>query len=133
MSKVLHKCAVKATRQEASDIETPVNWAFSRRGFLNIKSDSLACGDWTVFYEDIDDAVLISIPWLFLKAYILKIKTSEKIYHFGLNPNSFWAKELPFSVKREAVDKKAGIIANVFRSIIFIWLFYALIKLVLTK
>jgi hypothetical protein len=63
--------------------------------------DSLVCGDWTIPYDQIKDATLISFSSLFLPGYILRVRTGDKVYQFGLNGNPYWKGDLPFPVTRE--------------------------------
>jgi len=93
---------VKATTAEGGDVRRSFSWAVARRGVLKVMPDSLVCGDWTIPYDQIEDATLFSFWSLCLPGFILRVKTGGRIYQFGLNWNPFWKKDLPFTVKREA-------------------------------
>ncbi len=132
MGELIHKCMAKATKKEGNDIKCSINWALSKRGALSVMSDSLKCGDWSIPYSDIEEATLCSMPWLFMTAYVLRIKSKGQIYQFGLNPGRFWKGELPFAVKREQPNKVYWNIINAIRFIIFglliFWIFSNLVR-----
>ena len=128
VGELIHKCMVKATNKEGEDIRCSLNWVFSRRSILRIMSHSLECGDWKIAYSDIDEAVLYSMPWLFLTTYVLRIKSKGHIYQFGLNPSRFWEDKLPFPVKREKANNLYWNIVNIIRFIILGLLIYWIIS-----
>jgi len=98
----LHRCLTKATTAEGNDIRHSYSWVVSRRARLEVWPDRLVCGDWTIPYESIDDAVLFSFRQQFLiPGYILRVRTDRTIYQFGLNWGRFWKGDLPFFVTRE--------------------------------
>ena len=99
---LLYRCLTKATRAEGDDIRRSFSWVASRRAMLEIRGDSMVCGDWTIPYDEIDEAVLFSTKQMFIiPVYVLRAKSKGKVYQFGLNPNRFWNGELPFPVHRE--------------------------------
>lgn len=102
MQAPLHKCMTKATTAEGDQMQYGPNWVLSRRAILKVFPDRLECGNWTIPYANISDAVLYSIrSTLFIPGYVLKVQTPDKTYHFGLNWGRFWTRELPFPVSRE--------------------------------
>lgn len=84
-------------------------------------------------YSDIEEAVLFSMPWLIFTAYVLRIKSKGQIYQFGVNPGSFWKKELPFPVKREKAKENYWRIVNVIRIAILAFILYQIIKAILHR
>ena len=102
MSEVLHRCMTKATTAEGDDVRRSLSWVVSRRGFLEIRDDSLVCGDWTIPYADISEAVLFSLRGAIFPGYVLRIKSGNQLYQFGLNSGKFWRGELPFACERES-------------------------------
>ena len=98
---LLHKCLTKATTSEGDAVRYSHNWAFARRAMLQIWSDRLVCGDWTIPYASITEAVLVTVRQAFRPCHILRIRTAERGYQFGLSATDFWAGELPFQVSRE--------------------------------
>jgi hypothetical protein len=106
MCELLHRCMTKATTAEGDDIRRSVNWVFSRRGFLKVYTDRIECGDWTIPYDQIDEAVLFRTSSMFIPCYLLRVKAQGQIYQFGLNPGRYWSRELPFPVVRE--NKRLG-------------------------
>ena len=91
----------KATAAEGDDVRRLQNWLLSRGGILVVGTDSLACGNWRVPYDVIDEAVLFRVRHMFIPGYVLRIKTRDTTYQFGLNWGRFWSRELPFPVRRE--------------------------------
>lgn len=102
MSHLLHRCMTKATTAEGDDIRRSLNWVLSRRGLLKVFDDNLECGDWSIAYTEIDDAVLFRTRQMLIRCYVLRIKTRGTVYQFGLNPGRYWSGELPFPVSRES-------------------------------
>ena len=100
MKKPLFKCMTKATTAEGDDLRRSWNWVTSRRGTLKVMPDALVCGDWRIPYDDIDEAILFSI-WTIYPGFLLRVKSGDTIYQFGLNWNRFWKNDLPFPVSRE--------------------------------
>ncbi len=103
MTKPLHSCMVKATTAEGDDIRRSLNWLMSRRGRLKVMPEALVCGDWTIPYKNIDEAVLFRTRQMFIPCYVLRVKADRTIYQFGLNPSRYWSSDLPFPVRRERI------------------------------
>ncbi|MEW4570273.1 hypothetical protein AB1L88_20595 [Tautonia sp. JC769] len=91
----------KATTAEGEGVRRSLNWAVSRRGILEVREDALACGDWVIPYQEIEEAVLYSVSQAFIPGYVLMVRTRGVIYQFGLNWGRYWGRELPFPVRRE--------------------------------
>lgn len=85
--------------------------------------DALVCGDWRIPYKQIDEAILYSI-WSILPGFLLRIRTGETIYQFGLNWNPFWKKELPFPVTREKGKLKYSSFSIVARAVLLGYIAY---------
>lgn len=75
----------------------------SRRARLHLLEDRLDCGDWTIRYDEIREAVLSSFRSHILRipGFGLAVRTENKTYHFGLNGSRYWDGELPFPVTRQ--------------------------------
>ena len=99
---LLHECVTKATTSEGQDIRRSLSWVVSRRAQLQLTDEALVCGDWTIPYKEIDDALLFTTRTLLKRAYVLRVKTGQRVYQFGLNYRPFWESDLPFPVRREA-------------------------------
>ena len=105
MSELLHRCRTKATTAEGDHLRHSLSWIVSRRAPLVLYADRLECGDWTIPYEDVEGAVLVSF-WSFpLPGHILRLRAHGRTYQFGLDRNRFWKGELPlgFGVGDEAM------------------------------
>jgi hypothetical protein len=98
MQQPLHTCMTKAVIADGDQLRMGPRWLTSRRARLKLYDDHLQCGDWTIAYVDIREAVLAKIrtPLLRIPGYVLSVRTDENTYHFGLNPGSYWKGELPF-------------------------------------
>ena len=102
MPSLLYKCMTKATTAQGDQMRYGPNWILSRRAILKVYDDHLECGDWSIDYTTIREAVLLSIrSSFFVPGYVLRIQTSDKVFHFGLNWGRFWKGELPFAARRE--------------------------------
>ncbi|MCC9641628.1 hypothetical protein LOC71_05030 [Rhodopirellula sp. JC740] len=87
MTQPFHSCMTKAIIANGDQLETGPQWITSRRARLRLFDDHLVCGDWTVRYEDIREAVLASFRSTILRipGYFLSARTDDHTYHFGLN------------------------------------------------
>jgi hypothetical protein len=109
MSEVIFRCKTKATDREGDRLRWSLNWAFARRGELRFTDLAIECGDWTIPYESIDDAVLLVFPTLLFTAYNIRVKSQRKTYNFQLKSTSGWGwkhdpfrvEEAPFPIRRE--------------------------------
>ncbi len=119
MSKLLHSCSVKAIRSKGTIAPFGLKWAFARRGTLEVREDSLLCGDWRIPCSEIQEAILLSTPYLWTKAYVLKIVTEDMTYQFGLNPGAYWQGSLPFPLEREE-GGMIWVVVNILRIVIFV-------------
>jgi hypothetical protein len=68
---------------------------------LKVYSDRLVCGDWSIPFVEIDDAVLYTGQRWLMAVHVLAVKAHGKTYQFGLHGSPFWRGELPFEVRRE--------------------------------
>lgn len=117
----------KATTAEGDQMKYGPNWAFSRRAILKVYEDRFVCRDWTIPYDEIQDATLYSIrSSFFIPGYVLHVRTADRNYHFGLNGNSFWKGELPFAVSREKGKLGYSTISLVVRLAALALLIYAI-------
>lgn len=88
--------------------------------------DRLECGNWTVPYDQIRDAVLTSFrsPILRIPGYVLSVRTDEKTYHFGLSGSRYWRGELPFPVNRERGRLRLSAISLLARGVLLGFVVY---------
>ena len=121
---LVHQCLTKATTAEGEELRYSHNWVVSRRAMLEVWSDRLVCGDWTIPYDSITKAVLVTVPLLFRSCHVLQIDTAGKSYQFGLRATGFWAGALPFPVTREKGRLGYSAISIVARVIIVACLIY---------
>ena len=98
---LLHKCMTKATTAEGDALRRSANWLLSRRTTLEVWSDRLVCGDWVIPYSAMREAVLFSTRQMLIPCYVLRVRTADRTYQFGLNPSRYWSGDLPFAVVRE--------------------------------
>lgn len=118
MHRNIYRCKTKATDREGDLIRFSTNWAFARRGELRLTDRAIECGDWTIPYEDIDDAVLLAIATPWGTSHTLKIKFEGTTYQFQLKSTSswrnvtdpFWLGETPLPLREETayVDWRAS-------------------------
>ena len=117
----------KATTAEGDQRKYGPNWVTSRRATLQIFDEHLKCGNWTVQYAEINNAVLYSFRSFFLRipGYILTIETSDRTYHFGLNGwGAFWHGDLPFEATKEKGKLSFSWFSIVVRLLLFGYLGY---------
>jgi hypothetical protein len=129
MEQPLHSCITKAVIADGDQLRTGPKWITSRRGLLKLYPDRLECGNWTVVYSEIREAVLSSFrsPILRIPGYVLAVRTDKETYHFGLNGWAYWKGELPFPVTREQARLRMSAISILARvvligfAIYFMW------------
>ncbi|KLU03610.1 hypothetical protein RISK_004037 [Rhodopirellula islandica] len=127
MTQPVHSCMTKAIIADGNQLETGPQWITSRRARLRLFDDHLVCGDWTVHYEDIREAVLASFrsPILRIPGYVLSARTDDHTYHFGLNGWRYWKGDLPFPVKRANTRLRMSWLSMVARAILIGYVAYA--------
>jgi hypothetical protein len=120
MDEPLHTCLTKAVIADGDQLRMGPKWITSRRAWLKLFADRLECGDWTIRYDDIREAVLASFrsPLLRIPGYILVIRTDTVTYHFGLNGWQYWKGELPFPVTRQKAKLKLSPISILARVVL---------------
>ncbi len=127
MDKPIYSCMTKASTAEGDDLRRSLNWVVARRGILKVMPNALVCGDWRIPYDEIDEAVLLSIRSV-LPGFLLRVKSRGTVYQFGLNWNPFWRKELPFAVSREKGKLKYSAFSIVVRAILLGYVLYLIWK-----
>jgi hypothetical protein len=113
----------KATTAEGEDLRRSFNWVVARRAILKVMPDALLCGDWRIGYDRIDEAILFSIGSI-IPGYLLRVRSGETVYQFGLNWNPFWKKELPFPVVREKGKLKYSLFSVIARAVLLGYVAY---------
>jgi hypothetical protein len=93
---------------------------------LKLYADRLECGDWTIRYDDIREAVLSSFrsPILRIAGYVLAVRTDTDTYHFGLNGWRYWKGELPLPVTRQQAKLKMSPISILARAVLIGYAIY---------
>ncbi|RYD22252.1 MAG: hypothetical protein EOP88_08825 [Verrucomicrobiaceae bacterium] len=124
---LLYRCMTKGVKDAPESFEYGASWVTARRGMLSVHQDRLECGDWTIPYSAISQAVLFKTSQMLIPCYILKVRTATDSYQFGLSGNKFWSTDLPFPVTREKGRLRYSafsIIARVILIAALIWYFY---------
>jgi hypothetical protein len=116
----------KATTAEGDDIRRSLSWVLSRRGILQVKTDSLVCGSWTIPYSEISEAVLFSLRGVVFPGYVLRVKSGNQIYQFGLNPGRFWRGDLPFECQRDSTRIRYSMFSTAVRIFLVGYIVYIL-------
>ena len=117
----------KATTAEGENLRRSLNWVVARRAILKVMPDALVCGDWRIPYNQIDEAILFSI-WSIYPGFLLRVRSGETVYQFGLNWNPFWKRELPFPVSREKGKLKYSTFSIIARVILLGYVAYIVWK-----
>ena len=117
MADLIHSCMTKAVIGDGDQLECGPKWITARRSTLKLYDDHLECGDWSISFVDIQDAILskFNSPILRIPGYILAVRTDSNTYHFGLNGWRFWQGELPLPVKRQNTKLRLSPISIVSR------------------
>jgi len=101
VDELLYRCITKGVRGAPEEFERGLKWVTSRRGSLKVFADRLECGDWLISYSELEDAVLFETSSMFIPCFVLKVRTAQGSFQFGLNGNKFWKGDLPFEAKRD--------------------------------
>ena len=96
----IYRCMTKGVRGAPEDFGYGLKWIMSRRALLKVFHDRLECGDWTIPYSEIEEADLFQTRSGLIPCFILKARTPNNTFQFGLNGNKFWKGDLPFDVTR---------------------------------
>jgi len=127
-SEPLYRCMTKGVQGAADQFEYGLSWVTSRRATLKIFADRLECGNWTIPYATFEQSVLFETKQWFITCYILKIRTADNSFQFGLNPNKFWSGDLPFEAERQKGQLKYSAYSIGVRIALvagLIWYFYS--------
>jgi hypothetical protein len=126
MNQPIHSCMTKAVIADGDQLESGPQWLTSRRGRLKLFDDHLECGNWSIRYEDIREALLTSFRSHILQipGYVLAIRTDTQTYHFGLNGWRYWDGELPFPVKRTQARLKMSLFSFLVRAMVLGYIVY---------
>ena len=101
----LEMCKTKGLRDSGVELTRGASWVTARRGNLELYEDRLRCGDWTIPYDELEEASLFHYRVYFVApAYVLRVQHEGVYYQFGLNPNRYWAGVLPFEVTRAKAE-----------------------------
>jgi hypothetical protein len=126
MNQPIHSCMTKAVIADGDQLESGPQWLTSRRGRLKLFDDHLECGNWSIRYEDIREALLTSFRSHILQipGYVLAIRTDTQTYHFGLNGWRYWDGELPFPVKRTQARLRMSLFSFLVRAMVLGYIVY---------
>ncbi len=130
MNQPIHSCMTKAVIADGDQLETGPRWLTSRRGRLKLFDDALECGDWSIQYKDVREAVLTSFRSHILRipAYVLAVRTDTQTYHFGLNGWGYWKGVLPFPVKRTQARLRMSLFSFLVRVMVLGYMFHVVWK-----
>jgi len=96
----IYRFMTKGVRGAPEEFEYGLKWITSRRAFLKVFEDRIECGNWNIPYSAIEEAQLFQTRSGIIPCFILKARTADNTFQFGLNGNKFWKGDLPFEVKR---------------------------------
>ena len=133
MQQPIHTCMTKAVIADGDQLRIGPKWITARRAKLKLYDDRLQCGDWTIDYDDIREAVLASFRSHILRipGYMLSVRTDKNTYHFGLNGWGYWKGELPFPATRTESKLRMSPISFLVRALligyvgILVWRWFA--------
>ena len=114
----IYRCMTKGVRGAPEEFEYGLKWITSRRAFLEVFQDRLECGDWNIPFEEVREAELFQTRSGIVPCFILKARTAENTFQFGLNGNKFWKGDLPFEVKRTQGRLKYSLVSVCLRLVL---------------
>jgi hypothetical protein len=128
--KPLFRGMTKGVIAEGDQLRYSPAWITARRGILKVYPDRLECGDWTISFTEIREAVLSSFrSSIGIPGYVLRVDTADRTYHFGLNGGRYWKGELPFPVRREKAKLRYSAFSLVARAILIALVIYYLVNI----
>lgn len=99
-----YTCWTKVTDRLSGPPRLSLRWLSARRGWFRIFDDHVACGDWQIPFDSVEQAIAYRfVGPLLLPATVLEIQTRDKTYQFGFLP---WAQPLqhvPFGIEQRRV------------------------------
>lgn len=96
-----YRCFCKATRDEDGSPRRSFNWVVARRGWFTIFDDRVECGDWTIPFSQVQQAIVYRGKQLFIPATVLHLGTADADYQFGFNPWASPIAHLPLEMEEE--------------------------------
>ena len=106
---ILLRCRTRQTIRVGSRLRFSLGWIFARRRDLILTTDALGFGDLHLPYEEIEDAVIVSVACASWVSRTLFIWRDGSTYGFQLptvsswstRPHPDWDGPLPFPVRYE--------------------------------
>ncbi len=147
MDEVLFQCRARGTTREDYRVRISLNWVFCWWTDLILTDTKLVFGSWSIPYEDIEDAAIVSVSswgvaWVgTVQQGRLIVATREHVYQFLLPFKSawewapvidpYWGGPLPFPVRRisQAISRRP--VDLFFIGILGVWLIAELLISVL--
>ncbi len=106
MNGISYRCSCRALDTEGDRVRFTHRWLFAFRGELCLTDSAIECGNWTLLYKDILDAVIYESPHSPIAA-VLVILCAGRTYQFQLLSSSpwyyvldpFWHRQVLFPVR----------------------------------
>ena len=129
---VLYRCWSKATCREKGLPRRSENWAFSRRAWFNVLRDRITCGDWTIPFDQVTEAIAYRTSSMFIPVTILELRTEENSYQFGFNPWAHPLQHLDLDYREEHVKLGTSPLSLLIRLAAIGLLVYAVVRKLLS-
>lgn len=140
MENVLFRCRARGTTREGYRVRASLNWARCRWAGLIVTDTRLVFGDWSIPYDEIDDAVIATVP-IQIGAGThgrLIVSAGDQVYQFILPLQSnwdwegkvhpYWEGPLPFSVRRIEMEFERTYLNWLGGLVIGMWIIILLLK-----
>ncbi|HXV63220.1 MAG TPA: hypothetical protein VEK15_21150 [Vicinamibacteria bacterium] len=106
MDNVVYRAWTKGIRDGAHKPRYGMEWLSARRGWFKVFDDRIECGNWSIPYSSIQEAVLFKSRQVLIPVSVLRLATPESTYQFGFNPWVQVEGHLPFQVRNEEIGLK---------------------------
>jgi hypothetical protein len=113
--------------EEESDIQRGTDWVVSKRAVILLTNKKIKCDTWEIPLENIKNAELVKVKSLYGTAQILKIKTNEKNYQFGMQINPEWTNQDKLQLDIKDGKIKTSFFSVVIRIVLIGYLIYWII------
>ena len=88
-SKLKYRCFCKAIQNADGSPEYSAKWMGAKGAIFKVYENEIACGSWSIPFEEITSATLFHTKQWFIPVKVLRLVTETNSHQLGFNP---WAK-----------------------------------------
>ena len=109
-------------------IERGMEWVTSQRAVVLLTNKRIICGKWSIPLIDISEAQLLKVRSLFGAGQVLRVRTNDANYQFGMQLNKEWTNQniLPLTIEEGKI--KISPFSKIIRFVLVAYLIYWLFE-----